>query len=86
MSKKTFTSPHGFALVGFSFSTLLTLVGLLNQGSGAALFHEHNTIMLGLIIDVVSFTTALATWVLVTSNRNSPLFFKGVSYFGGFGL
>ena len=48
------------------------------QGSAAALFHEHNAIMLGLIIDVVTFTTALAAWVLATSNRNSPLFFKSV--------
>ena len=66
------------ALVGFSFSNLLILVGLMYQGSGATLFHEHNAIMLGLIIDVVTFTTALAAWVLATSNRNSPLFFKSV--------
>nr|POE62009.1 hypothetical protein CFP56_39602 [Quercus suber] len=34
------------AVVGFSFSNLLILVGLMYQGSGAALFHEHNAIML----------------------------------------
>ena len=74
------------ALVGFSFSNLLILVGLINQGSGAALFHEHSAIMLDLIIDAVTFTTALAAWVLAISNRNSPLFFKSVSYFVGFDL
>ena len=65
-------------LVGFTFSNLLILVRLMYQGSSAAVFHEHNAIMLGLIIDVVTFTTALAAWVLATSNRNSPLFFKSV--------
>ena len=53
-------------------------MGLLYQGSAAALFNEHNAIMLGLIIDVVTFTTSFAAWVLATSNRNSPLFFKSV--------
>ena len=48
------------------------------QGSSAALFQEHSAIMLGLIIDVVTFAEALAAWVLATSNRNSPLFFKSV--------
>ena len=74
------------ALVGFFFSSLLTLVVLLYRGLSAALFHEYSAIMLGLIIDVLPFTAALAAWVLATSNRNSRLFLKSVSYFGGFGL
>ena len=66
------------ALIGFTFSNLLILIRLVYQGSGTAPFHEHNAIMQGLIIDVVTFTTALVAWVLATSNRNSPLFFKSV--------
>ena len=66
------------ALIGFTFSNLLILIRLVYQDSGTALFHEHNAIMQGLIIDVVTFTTALVAWVLATSNRNSPLYFKSV--------
>ena len=56
------------------------------RGSSAALFQEHSAIMLGLIIDVVTLAEALAAWVLAISNKNSRLFLKRVSYFGGFGL
>ena len=67
-----------FALIGFTFSSLLTLIVLMYRGSSAALFQEHSAIMLGLIIDVVTFAEALVAWVLAISNRNSHLFLKRV--------
>ena len=48
------------------------------RGSSVALFQEHSAIMLGLIIDVVTFAVALAAWTLATSNRNYHLFLKSV--------
>uniref|UniRef100_A0A7N2N057 Uncharacterized protein n=1 Tax=Quercus lobata TaxID=97700 RepID=A0A7N2N057_QUELO len=61
------------AVFGFSVSFLLALVGLKYQNSDGALFHDHRVIMVLLIIDVCTGTTALAMVTLPTF-RNSSLF------------
>ena len=71
------------ALFGFLFSFLLTLLGLKHQSSGAALFHEHGTIMLLLTIDVCTCTIALAAAMLQTSNPRYIPFFKSVCLISG---
>ena len=49
------------ALFGFILGFLLTLVGFKYTSSGAALFHKHHAIMLGLIIDLGSVCIQVKT-------------------------
>ena len=71
------------ALFGFILGFLLTLVGLKYPSSGATLFHKHHAIMLGLMIDLVTFTTVLVAAMLPITNRNCFHFFQKVCLFFG---
>nr|POE81115.1 hypothetical protein CFP56_38036 [Quercus suber] len=71
------------ALFGFILGFLLTLVGLKYPSSGATLFHKHHAIMLGLMIDLVTFTTVLVAAMLPITNRNCFLFFQKACLFFG---
>ena len=67
-------------LAAFSFilGFLLTLLGWKYQSSSVSLFHTHSAIMLFLIIDVCTFTIALAMTILPTTNRTHLSLFKNV--------
>ncbi|KAK4593025.1 hypothetical protein RGQ29_017248 [Quercus rubra] len=71
------------ALFSFILGFLLTLVGFKYPSSGAALFHKHHAIMLGLMIDLVTFTTVLVAAMLPITNRNCFHFFQKVCLFFG---
>ncbi|KAK4551658.1 hypothetical protein RGQ29_032318 [Quercus rubra] len=71
------------ALFGFILGFLLTLVGFKYPSSGAVLFHKHHAIMLGLMIDLVTFTTVLVAAILPITKRNCFHFFQKVCLFFG---
>ena len=72
-------------LAAFSFMLgfLLTLLGWKYQNSSVSLFHTHGAIMLLLIIDVCTFTIALAMTILPTANRTHLSLFKNVCLISG---